>query len=80
MGATQKQLIYQYLTEHKEGITPLVALKEFGCMRLAARISDIRSEYAARINTELVMDRKPNGKVEKYSRYYLASEEDENEI
>ena len=39
---TQTQKIYKYLKQYGS-ITPLEALQEFGCMRLAARISDLRS-------------------------------------
>lgn len=39
---TQNKLILKYLQEHKR-ITPLDALREFGCFRLAARIYDLRS-------------------------------------
>jgi predicted ArsR family transcriptional regulator len=38
---TQKQEILVHLKKHGE-ITPLDALKEFGCFRLAARIHELR--------------------------------------
>ena len=39
---TQNQKILRYMKQYGS-ITPLEALQEFGCMRLAARISDLRS-------------------------------------
>lgn len=39
---SQADDILEYLREHPEGITPLEALDRFGCMRLAARVSDLR--------------------------------------
>ena len=40
---TQTQRILIYLKTGKS-LTPLDALKKFGCFRLAARISDLRSQ------------------------------------
>lgn len=40
---TQSQQILTYLSNHK-AITPIQALNKFGCFRLAARISDLRSQ------------------------------------
>jgi hypothetical protein len=52
----------------KKPITPIEALKRFGCLRLAARISELR--FAGHfINTELVSK---NGK--KFARYSLIKE------
>jgi hypothetical protein len=39
----QKQQIAKYLSKGKT-ITPMDALKKFGCFRLAARIADLRNE------------------------------------
>lgn len=39
---TQTLLILRYLQDFG-AITPLDAMREFGCMRLAARISDLRA-------------------------------------
>jgi hypothetical protein len=54
--------ILQYLHKRKS-ITPLDALTLFGCMRLAARIQDLRDE-GHKILTHM---EKHNGK--KYARY-----------
>jgi hypothetical protein len=40
---SQNDKIKAYLTKGK-AITPIQALNKFGCFRLAARISDLRSE------------------------------------
>lgn len=39
----QAQKIFQYMQEHGT-ITSMDAIREFGCMRLAARIADIKKE------------------------------------
>lgn len=40
---TQTEQIRQHLLKHNS-ITPLEALRRYGCMRLAARIKDLRQE------------------------------------
>lgn len=40
---TQKQQIKEHLSKGKK-LTPIQALNNFGCFRLAARISDLRKE------------------------------------
>lgn len=40
---SQNERILNYLSNHK-AITPIQALNKFGCFRLAARISDLRSQ------------------------------------
>jgi hypothetical protein len=42
------------LRRHPEGVTPLMALEEARCLRLAARISDLRAEGYP-IRSELVV-------------------------
>ena len=49
----------------KAPITPMQALQDYGCMRLAARIDDLRGK-GYRIKTEMV---KRNGK--RFARYRL---------
>lgn len=50
-------------------INPLLALERFGCMRLAARIADLRSEG---FNIETVVKKSNEGKV--YACYRLINE------
>jgi hypothetical protein len=64
MSQTNEILAYM----SKKPITPIEALKKFGCLRLAARINDLR-DAGHFINTELV---KKNGK--KFARYSLIKE------
>lgn len=49
---SQTEGIMQYMRRHG-GITPIEALQEFGCMRLAARIDDLR-RTGVPIQTEIV--------------------------
>lgn len=39
---SQNEKILKYLRTHKRGITPRVAYEQFGCLRLSARIWDLR--------------------------------------
>ena len=50
-------------------INPLLALERFGCMRLAARIADLRSEG---FNIETTVKKSNGGKV--YACYRLINE------
>lgn len=60
----QNKLIRAWL-ESGRPITPLDALRHFGCLRLAARISDLK-ETGLNIVTEMVNN---NGK--RYAQYTL---------
>jgi hypothetical protein len=51
MKTTQIQLILQHLELHNT-INPMIALNEFKCFRLAARISDLRNA-GYKINTDM---------------------------
>lgn len=67
---TQRAKILQYLYDN-EWITPLDALRELGCMRLAARINELILDGYS-IEKETVYDRNRNGEVVHYARYRLA--------
>ena len=41
---SQNERILNYLKKHKKGITPAEAYEKFGCLRLSARIFDLREE------------------------------------
>jgi len=60
---SQKERIKKYL-ESGKGLTPLGALKLFGCFRLSGRIFDLRREL--KIKTEWI---ERNNK--RYARYSL---------
>ena len=49
---SQNQKIANYLNK-KKAITPIQALKMFGCFRLAARISDLRNN-GMNIKTKII--------------------------
>lgn len=61
----QIDMIRKHLEDGKS-ITPMQALELYGCMRLGARIADIRMRFGLRIKSELKYD---NGK--RYAEYTL---------
>ncbi len=61
---SQNDMIHEYLLAGNS-ITPVDALREFGCFRLAARIDDLRGRGD---DIETITEKK-NGK--KYARYAL---------
>lgn len=70
MKATQCEKILQYI-EDEGSITPLDALREFGCMRLASRITDLkRRGYPITRKMETAKNRA--GEPVRYARYSLA--------
>ena len=73
-NATHNQLIRQHLLDGGS-ITGMEALRDFGCYRLASRISDLRREG---LNIEKTMEtgiNKVTGKPVTYARYYLSKTE-----
>lgn len=70
---TQCDMILRYL-EEEGSITPVDAIREFGCLRLGARIWDLKNQRGVRIRT--VSERKKNryGKTVRYARYELIRE------
>ena len=69
---TQCDLILRYMQD-EGGITPWEAMKEFGCMRLGARIYDLKRRGFA-IERTLVSDVNRYGKHVQYARYSVAAE------
>jgi len=69
-GMTQNEMILQYMKDVPSGITPLDALREFGCMRLGARIYDLQREGH---EIEHLREESKNryGRKVSYSRYRL---------
>jgi orotate phosphoribosyltransferase-like protein len=67
---SQENQILEYLKTGKS-ITPLDALKLFGCFRLGARIWDLKKKgyHIEEVDTHI------NGKT--FARYYLATEQEE---
>ena len=66
---TQTKKILEFMKENGS-ITPMEALSEFGCMRLAARISDIRADG---VNVVSTMEQSKNryGETVRFARYRL---------
>ena len=64
---TQKERIKKWLNENGS-ITPLEALREFGCMRLAARINELIKE-GNRITSVMVKDKNRYGDTVRYAKY-----------
>lgn len=67
---TQNDNILHHMKTHKRGITPIVALERYGCLRLSARISDLR-RMGYRIKSEIVPVRNRNGEVCHVAQYTL---------
>lgn len=67
---TQCDMILRYMQD-EGSITPWEAMKEFGCMRLGARIYDLRRRGHA-IERTLVSDVNRYGKRVQYARYSVA--------
>lgn len=69
MRLSQKEQILRYM-EKNGVITPIEALKYFGCMRLAARISDLRQE-GHNISTARVNYKTEDGIPKSYNAYFI---------
>lgn len=67
---TQTQYVKEYMEKYGS-ITPLDALREFGCMRLGARIYDLQKQGLNIVHeTESSINR--FGKKVSYARYKIA--------
>lgn len=64
---TQHDKIRRYMNEHGS-ITPLDAMREFGIMRLASRISEMR-KMGENITKTTVKDKNRYGEVVHYAKY-----------
>lgn len=69
---SQCDMIMKYI-EDTGSITPWEAMREFGCMRLAARISDLRRRGEP-IEKTTIHDYNRYGKRIRYARYTMAKE------
>lgn len=67
--ASQKNMILKHLIE-KGSIEPLEALRKFGCMRLGARIGDLRAAGYS-IKTEYMQGRNREGNTVRWAKYVL---------
>ena len=66
---SHEKMILAYMREHGS-ITAMDAVRDFGCMRLAARISDLRWD-GHDIETVYEAGKNRNGETVRYARYYL---------
>jgi hypothetical protein len=66
---TQTDMILRHMQTFGS-ITPVEALKEYGCFRLAARINDLRAEYD--IETTTIERVNQFGKKVRFAEYRLA--------
>ena len=66
---THEKMILDYMRKHGS-ITAMDAIRDFGCMRLASLVSDLRWDG---YNIETVMESGKNrqGETVRYARYYL---------
>lgn len=69
MKETQCNKILDYM-EREGSISSLEALQEFGCMRLASRISDLKRR-GHRITREMETAKNRDGEPVRYARYRL---------
>ena len=69
---TQTNQILDHLKAHHT-ITPLDALRLYGCMRLGARIWDLK-RIGHRIRSEIVTDVNKNGEPVRFAQYTLEDE------
>jgi hypothetical protein len=63
---TQTNQIIEYLKPFGRTITPMQALKKFGCWALSSRMSDIR-KMGYKVHSEMVSDKKTKKYYAKYS-------------
>lgn len=69
---TQCEKILRYMRE-AGGITPMEAIEQFGCMRLAARIADLK-EQGVPIKKETIKRKNRFGEQVSFARYSLQKE------
>lgn len=72
MKLSQREKILQYMNEYGS-ITPLEALREFGCMRLASRISELK-RMGFVISSVMETAKTKKGEEVRYARYRIIKE------
>jgi hypothetical protein len=72
MKLTQCEMIVEYLNTY-HSITPLEAMRDLGCYRLASRISDLKRQ-GYNIKSEMVSVATRNGGRTHIARYSLADD------
>lgn len=75
---TQNEMILDHLKTFGR-ITPMKALEEYGCMRLSARIADLKERgYRDNIRTEFISRKNRFGKTVTFAEY-IFTEGEKNE-
>lgn len=73
MKPTQCQQILEYMRRYGS-ITQIEAIRDIGCMRLAARISDLRGQGYA-IDRRMKNGKNRDGEDVSFAEYYLIEED-----
>ena len=69
---TQCEMILKYIDDFGS-ITPLQAIADLGCMRLASRVRDLKGRgYPIRVR--LIRGKNRYGKATRYAEYYIDKE------
>lgn len=71
---TQCEKILDYIRLNGS-ITPLDALREFGCMRLASRINDLKKQ-GYNITSKIESNKNRYGDIVRYARYTIKENEE----
>lgn len=69
---TQTDMVLRYMQE-TGSITPWEAMREFGCMRLGARIYDLKRRGVA-VRTELITEQNRFGKRVQFAKYSVIAQ------
>lgn len=65
--------ILKYMLKYGS-ITPAEALSEFGCMRLSARIWNLKHLYGINIDGKKEYSKRRNGRTTSWKRYWVVKE------
>lgn len=82
MGSSSKVSQCNKILQHMReigGISPMDAIKYYGCMRLAARIADLRKRGYS-IHSEMETSRNIYGEVVSYARYTLEEDDGQENV
>lgn len=72
MRVTQKDKVLAYMQQYGS-ITPLDAMREFSCMRLGARIADLKAD-GYDIRTEFRAGKNKFGEATHWASYFIATD------
>ena len=74
MKRSQSEMILRYM-KHFGSITPMDAMQDLGCMRLAARIADLR-EQGYLIGKRMKKCKNRYGNTVQFAEYYIEEEKE----